>query len=293
MESSNSTSSGVNRKGEIVFSNSSLLRAGRACSLIVLLGLGTMSAQDATQKSWGILKQAASDSNEQKRAQAISVLGLIHNNPEAQALALNALTTDDKPEVRAAGADALGSMQSTAAIPELKKAIKSDQDAGVVVSAAHALHELKDPSAYEVYYAILSGEKKSGQGLGAEQKKMLNDPKKMAQFGFEAGIGFIPFAGLGLGTVKAFTKDDVSPVRAAAAKILAADSDPRSGEILVKAASDKSWIVRASALDAIAHRGDPKLAAQIVPQLDDEKDVVRYVAAAAIIQLSGNPAAKR
>ena len=49
----------------------------------------------------------------------------------------------------------------------------------------------------------------------ADQKKMLSDPKKMAQFGFEEGIGFIPFAGVGLGAVKAFTKDDVSPVRAA------------------------------------------------------------------------------
>jgi HEAT repeat protein len=260
---------------------------------IAVLSVGTMFAQNATQKSWDILNQAASGSNEQNRAQAIAVLGLIHNNPQAQALALKALTTDDKPEVRAAGADALGNMLATAAIPQLTNVIKTDKDVGVVVSAAHALYVLKQPSAYEVYYAILSGEKKSGQGLGADQKKMLSDPKKMAQFGFEAGIGFIPFAGIGVGAIKAFSKDDVSPVRAAAAKILANDKDPRSGELLVKSASDKSWIVRAAALDAIAHRGDPKLASQIVPQLDDDKDVVKYVAAAAIIELSGKPVAKK
>ena len=273
-----------------MISHRALLRTCRTLvhgCLIVAACLGNGFAQDATQKAWDILKQAAtlSDSNEQKRAQAVSVLGLIKNNPQAEALALKALTADDKAEVRAAGANALGDMLATAAIPQLKDSLK-DKDVAVVVSAAHALYVLKQPVAYEVYFAILSGEKKSGEGLLADQKKMLSDPKKMAQFGFEQGIGFIPFAGLGVGVIKAVTKDDVSPVRAAAAKILANDPDPRSGEELVKAASDKSWIVRAAALDAIAYRGDPKLASQIVPQLDDDKDEVKFAAAAAIIQLS-------
>jgi len=275
-----------------MISNRVLLRLSRAFvygCLIVAVCVANGFAQDATQKAWDILKQAAGDSNEQKRAQAVSVLGLIKRDPQAEALAERALTADDKPEVRAAGADALGDMLATAAIPQLTNALK-DKDVAVVVSAAHALYVLKQPVAYEVYYAILSKEKKSGEGLLADQKKMLSDPNKMAQFGFEEGIGFIPFAGLGVGVIKAFTKDDESPVRAAAAKILANDPDPRSGEELVKAASDKSWIVRAAVLDAIAHRGDPKLASQIVPQLDDDKDVVKFVAAAAIIQLSsGTP----
>lgn len=264
-----------------------------ACGFfMVMLCAGTGFAQDATQKAWDILRHGASDSDLQKRAQAVSVLGLIKKSPQAEAMAVNALTTDAKPEVRAAGAEALGDMLATAAIPQLDKALK-DADVSVVVAAAHALYLLKQPGAYEVYYAILSGEQKSGQGLLADQKKMLSDPKKMAQFGFEAGIGFIPFAGVGLGAVKALTKDDVSPVRAAAAKILANDPDPRSGAALVKAASDKSWIVRAAALDAIARRGDPELAAQIVAQLDDDKDVVKYVAAAAVIELSEKYGARK
>jgi len=114
---------------------------------------------------------------------------------------------------------------------------------------------------------------------------MLHDPMKMAQFGFEQGIGFIPFAGLGLSAIKGLTKDDISPVRAAAAKILAADRDPRSGKALVTAASDKSWLVRAAVLDAISHRNDPALLPDIEPRLDDDKEVVRYTAAAAILHL--------
>jgi HEAT repeat protein len=119
---------------------------------------------------------------------------------------------------------------------------------------------------------------------------MLNDPKKMAMFGFETGVGFIPFGGVGLTAFKALTKDDASPVRAAAAKLLASDPDPKSGEALVTAATDKSWLVRAAAVDAIGRRDDPALAPQIAQELDDEKSVVKYIAAAAIIRLSETPA---
>jgi HEAT repeat protein len=119
--------------------------------------------------------------------------------------------------------------------------------------------------------------------------KMLKDPKMMAQFGFEAGIGFIPFASAGLGVVKAVSKDDISPVRAAAARNLATDPDPRSGKALVQAASDKSTVVRASALDAIARRGDASLVSAIKPALSDSKGAVRYTAAAALLRLAGKP----
>jgi HEAT repeat protein len=114
----------------------------------------------------------------------------------------------------------------------------------------------------------------------------------MAQFGFETGVGFLPFGGLGLTAIRTLTKDDASPVRAAAAKILANDPDPKSGEALVTATSDKSWIVRAAALDAIARRGDKSLESKIVPALDDVKPGVQYIAAAAVIRLNDLPASR-
>lgn len=267
----------------------SINRVAMVVTLVALLA-GAALAQTPTEKAWEILNAAAIDSNAGKRTGAMAALGLIKRDAKAQSLAEKGLA-DEKPEVRASAANALGDMGATGAAPNLKKAIK-DTDVGVVLAAAHALYVLKQPSAYEVYYAILTGEKKSGQGLVAEQKKMLSDPKKMAQFGFETGVGFIPFGGLGLGALKAVTKDDVSPVRAAAAKILANDPDPKSGEALVTAASDKSWIVRAAALDAIARRGEHSLAAKIEPQMDDEKDIVKYLAAAAVIHLNAEPMAK-
>jgi HEAT repeat protein len=71
--------------------------------------------------------------------------------------------------------------------------------------------------------------------------------------------------------------------------VLSEDPDPRSGQALVRACSDKSWVVRAAALDALARRGDPALLKDIEPSLADEKAIVRYTAAAAVIRLSGAP----
>jgi HEAT repeat protein len=192
---------------------------------------------------------------------------------------------DRKHEVRATAATALGLMGSKVSIPGLKKAL-SDKDPSVVLTAAHALQVLNDPAGYEVYYEVLTGERKSANGLVAQEMETLKDPKRMAKLGFEEGLGFIPFADIGLSTVKAVSKDDTSPVRAAAARVLIDDPDPRIGQALVRAASDKSWIVRASALLAIAKREDADLLNGIVPAMSDKNEVVRCTAAAAVIRLT-------
>lgn len=253
--------------------------------LVVLLALaGLGAAQDFKQKAWQMLEAGAAAEDVDERATAVQVLGLLIGDRHAIELAEKALQDPDA-KVRAAAATALGQMGAKGSIPKLREALK-DEDVAVVMSAAHALHALGDPTAYEVYYAVLTGERKSGEGLLEKQKKMLRDPKKMAHFGFEQGLGFVPLASLGYGVVKAVRRDDVSPVRAGAAKVLASDPDPRSGQALVEAASDKSWTVRAAALDAIAQRGDPALRNAAESAMTDEKDAVRFTAAAAVVRLA-------
>jgi len=51
-------------------------------------------------------------------------------------------------------------MGSYVAIPGLKKAL-SDRNPAVVLAVAHALQVLNDPAGYEVYYEVLTGERKS------------------------------------------------------------------------------------------------------------------------------------
>jgi HEAT repeat protein len=261
------------------------LRLVLRVALVFLASTGAALAQTPQQDAWDLLRTGVKSRNTTERASSVNVLGLLPNNRRATKFAEGALT-DTKEKVRVAAATALGEMKSRGSIPKLKDAL-NDKETSVVLAAAHSLQVLGDPAAYEVYYAILTGERKSGKGLLADQVKMLKDPKQMAQFGFEQGIGFIPYAGMGWEVYKTLAKDDSSPVRAAAAKKLASDPDPGSGEALAEAVHDKSWLVRAAALDAIARRGDPALLDKIVPALTDEKDTVRYTAAAAIIRLAG------
>jgi HEAT repeat protein len=215
---------------------------------------------------------------------AIRVLGLMPNDAKALGIAEKALA-DDRPEVRTAAATALGDMKSRSSIPKLKEAL-DDNDPAVALAAAHALDEMHDDSAYEVYYEVLTGQRKAGKGLIASQTAVLKDPKKMALLGFEQGIGFVPFADIGWVAFRAITKDDTSPVRAAAAKVLAKDPDPAATKALADAADDKSWLVRAAALEALAKRGDPAVLDTVALHMSDKREAVRYTAAATVLRLT-------
>jgi HEAT repeat protein len=243
-------------------------------------------AQDARQQAWTVLNAGLADKHPGERTIAVRVLGLMTNDPQAPELAMQALG-DPKREVRAAAADALGDLNYQPARPKIREIlVRNDEDPMLVLACARALLELGDEEAYAVYYAILTGERKGGLSLTDSQKKNLSDPKKMAQMGFQEGLGFVPFASLGYGAVKAFTKDDVSPVQATAAKMLIKDPDPKTKEALINALNHKSWIVRMAAVDALARRNDATVIPQLEPRLRDDKDIVRYTAAAAIIRLA-------
>ncbi len=268
------------------------LRAKWGMVAVVLACASMAYAADApVQKAWNILRTAVTDENAETRAAAVRTLGLLPGDSNAVALAEKALG-DPKPEVRAAAATALGQMRSTRSLPKLRSTL-NDQDTSVVLAAANALKELHDPAAYRVYYEVLTGELKGGSNLIGDQIKTLRDPKKLAEMGFERAIGEVPFVGMGYSAMKAITKDDSSPVRAAAAEVLAQDPDPRTRTALVHAAFDNSWMVRRAALEAIARRGDPATLRTIRYSLDDDKDEVRFTAAAAIIRLSEKVVAKK
>jgi HEAT repeat protein len=254
--------------------------------LLLPLAATLLLAQSSSDKvAWGLLDAAAGNKSADTRARAAKVLGLIKGNSRAQSSA-EKLLSDSDPDVSAAAAASLGQMGAKSAIPKLKAAVQH-QELGVVLAAANALYDLNDPSAYGVYYAALTGEKKTGESLLDSQMKMLKDPKALAKFGFEQGIGFIPYAGYAQTAYKMLRKDDSSPIRAAAAQKLARDPDPRSGAALVKTLSDQKEMVRLSAADALAKRGDPKLADSLVPLFKDDDELIRLTAAASYLRLRG------
>jgi HEAT repeat protein len=257
----------------------------RSSLLLLFVSVVPLLAQTAIESAWSTLDAGLGDKSATERAKAVRSLGTIRNNSKAEADAVKALADPD-PSVRAAGAIALGKMGAKSAIPMLENLLTSDTESEVVFASASALRDLGDPKAFNVYYAVLTGERKTGEGLKDSQLKMLKDPKALARIGLDAGIGFVPFGSLATGVFKTLTKDDVSPVRAAAAVQIAHDPDPRSGKALTNALADKKWLVRAAAADALGQRDDAALAKSLEPLFTDSEDTVRFTAAAAFIRLT-------
>jgi len=247
--------------------------------------------ESPTHKAWDLLMNAAFSKKTEERTNGIRVLGLLRDNERARALAENALK-DPNSLVRSAAATALGQMHATKSIAKLESAL-ADVKIPVVLAAANSLRELKDEkTAYAVYFDMLTGERKSSEGLIAKQLDTLKDPKELAKIGLSEGIGYIPFAGIGWDAYRTMNKKDPNPARAVAATFLAHDPDPATAKALVKATNDKDWIVRAAAVEAIAQRGDPSLLPKLELKFADTNPKVRYTAAAAVIRLSPAAASK-
>jgi HEAT repeat protein len=245
-------------------------RLAGPCTVASMILIGSHAqGQSPLESAWARLEQGSASHNTDTRTRAVEALGLVAGNERVRKL-LDARLTDEDPGVRAAAAISLGQVGLPSAVPALQKAL-ADKDIDVVLSAASALVTLKDRSAYRIYYAVLTGQRKTGEPLLESQLNMLKDPDALTKIGFDAGIGFIPFGGAGYKLVKSFTQDKTSPVRAAAAQRLAADPDPASGKALAAASGDEKWLVRMSALEG---------------RLRDEEEVVRFTAAAAFVRLS-------
>ena len=243
-------------------------------------------SQTPTARAWLILQQGLTNKSAGKRANAVHALRLLRNNPKAQKMAENALA-DQSPMVRAAAARALGRMGAVLSVPKLR-AVLNDKEPAVVLAAAHSLFLLGDrEDSYEIDYEMLIDERKAADGFVESQMNGLKDPKVVAMMGFETGIGFVPFAGTGYEVFKRINKADGSPIRAAAARELAKDLDPKIDAALARACSDKQWRVRGAAVDAIAERDDPTLLNAITLALNDKSDIVKYDASAAVLRLSG------
>ncbi len=252
-----------------------------------------MTQASSRQKAIDLLESGLAETSKSRRAVAVRVLSMVPGERWAVTAAENAMK-DDKPEVRAAAAFSLGELRDAGAIPALKEAL-DDQETLVALAAAHALLLLKDTSGYDVYYAILMGDRK-GKGLVADQIATLKDPKKMAIMGFEEGIGYVPFAGIGYDAIRTIVKNggDSTPVRAAAAKVLTNDPARITADALIQVAlTDKSPIVRMAALDALSRRGDPSLMERMAAALQDGNDAVQFTAACAILHLSDLATATR
>jgi len=236
------------------------------------------------QQAWAVLNGGLAEVKPNKRTEAVKALSLLSGERSAVKLAIHALQ-DENASVRTAAAATLGQLHATSAIPDLKEAL-SDKDISVVLAAAHSLFLLKDKSAYGIYYAVLMKDRKSSEGPIQAQLDRLKDPKQVAVLGAQEGLGFVPFGGMGVEAYRTIQQKDSAPVRAAAARFLALDPDPVSGDALIQSAlADSNDAVRMAALDALAERGDPACIERLLKNLADSKPGVRYRTAAVMLHL--------
>lgn len=237
-----------------------------------------------TQRAWELLDKGVACHSADTRAMTVGALGVVINNRHVIRIAEKSLR-DSNPLVRAAAATALGKMRARAAVPRLLAAL-DDKEPEVVLAAAKSLISLHNERGYAVYYEVLTGQRKGGKNAVEQELGVLRNPKKLAEMGFEEGIGFVPFGSMGLEAYRVLKGGSEMGVRAAAATILAHDPDSGAATALADAAGDPNWHVRVAAIDAIAERGDRRLLPAVLPGLEDEKEAVRYAAAAAVLRLS-------
>ena len=242
-------------------------------------------APGLADQAWAVLHEGLASDKPGRRVDSVRSLALMRHDRKAIAFAERALNDRDR-HVRAAAATTLGELASYSSIPKLRTALH-DPEISVALAATHALYLLKDKSAYEIYYAILMGDRKSHEGLVESQLDRLKDPKQLMQLGFEEGIGFVPFGGMGYEAYRQIRGHDSSGVRAVAARSLARDPDQVSEDALIQVAlADKSEPVRLAALDALSQRDDRHSIDRLGKNLSEPILAVRYRTAAVILHLS-------
>jgi HEAT repeat protein len=255
-----------------------------------LFGCGLVSADGKfTNQAWKILQAGVHDKSANKRVQALSALGLLAGDARAIETAELALQ-DPKSEVRRSAITALGDMGSKASLPKIR-ALLEHADAKTVVVIAVVLKKFKDPQADDIYYQILTGERKAGGGI----LDGLKDKKSLEKMGVEEALGFLPFGGIGIGAYDYFQQNDSSNanVNAVAATALAQHPDPASKKALIEASFGGKEIVQVAALRALANCGDSTVVKDIEPALYSDKSLIRYTAAAAVVHLSAEHSTRR
>jgi HEAT repeat protein len=256
----------------------------------LLSGCGLLSARgESANQAWKILQAGVHDNSANRRVQAVSALGLIAGDARAIKTAEHALQ-DSKAEVRRAAVTALGDMGSRASLPKIK-ALVEHSDVKTVLAIAAVLKKFKDPQADDIYYQILTGERKAGGGI----LDGLKDRKSLEKMGVEEALGFIPFGGIGIGAYDYLKQNNSSNanVKAVAATALAQDRDPASKKALIQASFGGKEIVQVAALRALARCGDPTVAKDIEPAMYSERSLISYTAAAAVVHLSSEYSTRR
>lgn len=187
------------------------------------------------------------------------------SQPTGAVVALVATLADPSPGVRLAAAEALGSLQDTAAVRALMRALRTDDDAEVRRAAAHALGEIEDPTAIPAL----------GEALARDP-----DPEVRLMATWALGEIEDPRAIQPLG---AALRDRDYRIRLAAIHALGEIEDPRAIDVVAPALHDTSAEIRQRAAWALGEIEDRRAVQPLAQALRrDANATVRRTAAWAL-----------
>jgi HEAT repeat protein len=256
--------------------------------ILCIVWVGRMTAATDAQCR-DLLRQALEAKQPETRKQAVVALSLV----AAQFLSpLTAMLQDKDVEVRLATVVTLTEVKSNQTVAALRAAL-NDEVPEVSFAAAKALWGFHDTAGKRALLAVLAGDSQTSSNFLSKQKRdalrMMHSPRIMLMFAMNKGIGFVPvpYLGLGVASIQALLTDPGVSGRAAAALMLARETDAATLEALRDALSDTDWSVRAAAVHSLALRKDPQLRIDLAPLIDDQNEAVRMRAAAAYLRLEG------
>jgi len=256
------------------------------------LALATALLASTETTSWSVLKEGLASGNPEHRKQALVGIGAIGHTPEAVKLEVDALHTDKDPEVRQMAAAQLGLMKATEASRDLEVAL-DDPDAAVAFTAAKALWDMGNHRSKGELQDVLTGQRHDSEGFVSKNvrdaKKTMRSPSEMAKIGVKEASGALlgPFS-IGVTAAEGMLKDGGAAGRAAAATMLAQDCDARAFQLLDwTLLNDSNWAVKAAVAKAIGQCGHKEEIPKLETFLSDKHPAMRFMAAGAIIRLSG------
>jgi HEAT repeat protein len=252
------------------------------CFILLITSRSFATEQPVTNHAWSILEAGFHDKKTEDQIQSISALGLMPGDAKAVKTAED-LLQDANADVSRAAVTALGEMNSTTSLPKIK-ALISHSDPKMIVTIAAVLTKFKDPEGYEIYYELLTGQRKGGGSV----IDGIKDKREMEKMGVKTAVGFLPGGGAATGAYDYLKHNGSSRsnLDVTAVSELADDRDPVAEKAIVQASIGGKQVVQIAALRALAKRGDPSVIKDIEPAMDSDKAVVRYTAAATILHLS-------
>ena len=259
----------------------------RNWAIAIMMALPLAAQPNVT--AWDVLKQGLTETNPDKRRQAVLAVASIGPAPEVLDL-MNESLRDKDVTIRQSAAAAISENKLKACMPNLRAALEDTGE--VAFTAARALWDMGDRNGRELFQEVYAREAKTSPGMieGAmrDAKAKLRNPRTLAMMGMNEASGALlgPFS-MGITMAQDALKDGGAPTRALTVTMLAQDCDARGLQLMEWGlTADKSNLVRAATAKAMGKCGTWESIEKLMPMLAENNVAVRYMAAAAVVRLS-------